>query len=333
MRSLWFVLAPALVACSLDEPDTRASGQLSEVHNRLASNRLASNRLASNRLASNRLASNSISATVLLTNAETAQLLETKSGRDVYSYLISCALPADQTMVADLSALPPPADPMLGCGEDEPCRPTDTNCEDPGPLGENCPNYTCVNGECTFDGNLGLAPRWASKKLNTAEKGWISACLFSRVNANDVAEAISIRGTTALAVGTSEAEQFVLEEGAFYGNLFTDAPEGADPDWNACSGRDKDANPTAGGLANRLCAEEDPNNLGFTYCGFKYAGPCRDYDTTVATPYACKKASTVTVGVTAYTQYDDCHDQAANGRWPGSANRSAEVLTVFVSNL
>lgn len=326
MRTLMFAVAIAAAAagCTLDDSlDTAGTAQQAKMQNRLASNRLASNRLASNRLASNRLASNAISATELIANMEDAQILETSEGRDVYSYLISCALSFDQSIIADLSYLP------VGT------RPVATNCDDPGTAGENCPNYSCTAaGVCTFSGNLGLAPRWKDHRLDSTGRGWVSACIFSRVNANQVAEAISLRGDhNSVAVSEDEAGEFDLEEGAFYGNLFVDDPNSAiPPDWNACRGRDKAATPTEGGLANRDCAAENPATLGYTYCGFKYAGDCADFDTAVPTPYACKSADSVVAGAVGYTVYDDCFNRAGAGHWSGS-KRSRQVLTVYVSNL
>src|SRR5215472_1301088 len=55
-------------------------------------NRLASNRLASNRLASNALAGEKLATVRLQANSDTAELLGTADGREVYSYIISCAL-------------------------------------------------------------------------------------------------------------------------------------------------------------------------------------------------------------------------------------------------
>ncbi len=325
MRTLIFVLAVATAApaCTLDDPSTGETTQRVELKNRLSSNRLSSNRLSSNRLSSNRLSSNALDSTKLVALQETAGILESVSGRDVYSYIISCALPADKSIVADLNYLPVVAAP----GPNDPSRPPDTNCTDPGPNGVNCPNYTCVGGVCTFYGNANLAPGWISKKLGNADAGWVSACMFARVNANDVAEAISLRGRNdALAVSPEEAAEFTYEEGAFYGNLFINDPDPTHPpDWNACRGADKAATPTLGGLANRECAEENPNNLGFTYCGFKYNGDCRDFDTTTPSPHACASFDGT---------YNDCHDSQSSdrGHWHKSSNYR-QVITTYISNL
>ena len=73
-----------------------STSQAAETHNRLATNRLATNRFATNRLATNRLSA----------DPSAEELLSTEDGRDVYSYIISCALPADVTIVATVDGIP-----------------------------------------------------------------------------------------------------------------------------------------------------------------------------------------------------------------------------------
>lgn len=87
-------------------------------------------------------------------------------------------------------------------------------------------------------------------------------------------EIISMRGTApALSVRPQEAEQYLLQEGAFYGNIFADDTD-APLDWNACRGKDKAATPDLGEMEMRACTEPDPNDPAHTVCGFKYAGDC-----------------------------------------------------------
>src|SRR5688500_7432400 len=130
MRPLYLAAATTLlIACTVEEPihEGVTTGAV-ETHNRLASNRLASNRLASNRLASNRLASNRLASNRLASNrlasnSLTADILETEAGRDVYSYIISCALPEGMTIEAEV--------------EDAADTPPDST-------------YTCIDELCTF---------------------------------------------------------------------------------------------------------------------------------------------------------------------------------------
>jgi hypothetical protein len=299
MRSVYFASAALLVACTVEGPDESQSVQRATGWNRLASNRLASNRLASNRLASNRLASNSLSSTRLEALQQTAQILETPEGRDVYSYIIGCALPDGMTIEADV---PGAAD----------TAPPDSN-------------YTCASEVCTFSGSLGLAPRWIEHRLDRKGQGWVSACLFARVNANDTAEAISLRGRNeGLAVSPDEAALYTVEEGAFYGNLFIDDPDpSTPPDWNACRGEGQ-ASGEFGGLVLRDCAEENPATPGQTYCGFNYAGDCADFTPASPSAYACR---TYDAG---QGTYGDCHDESGLGQWGGST-KYREVITTWTT--
>ncbi|MGH9200496.1 MAG: hypothetical protein ACRD2A_04580 [Vicinamibacterales bacterium] len=183
-------------------------------------------------------------------------------------------------------------------------------------------NYTCSSERCVFDGSIGLAEDWIDHRLASKDERWISACLFARVNVNDTAEAISLRGNhPSLSITTDEAGLYTVVEGAFYGNLFTHED---DPiDWNVCRGEGQ-ASGEFGGLVLRDCAEEDPANSGKTYCGFNYAGDCRDYTPQVSSPYACKTFA-VDAGL-----YGDCHPTSGDGRWPASRTYR-EVITVYVS--
>ena len=170
--------------------------------NRLAANRLAANRLAANRLAANRLAGEKLASVRLQSNPDTAAMLNTADGREVYSYIVSCALGQGTTIEADIP-------------DAEDTAPHDTI-------------YSCKNGHCVFQGSVGLAEHWIDRPLNRNGQRWITACLLARVNHFGVTEIISMRGTaSALSVSPEEAEQYSLQEGAFYGNIFgdeTDAP-------------------------------------------------------------------------------------------------------------
>lgn len=258
MRSLQFVAAAlALSGCILDmEEDLDSGTQNVETHNRLATNRLATNRLATNRLATNRLATNSLTGLVAL--PDTSGILETADGREVYSYLSTCALPADVVVHAEVAGAADTAPPNT--------------------------IYTCASGQCSFPGGLGLAPGWLDAPLDDDGKAWVSACIFARINKHQTAEAISLRGANpGLEVTVDEAETYTLQEGAFFGNLFTDVK---DPiDWNACRGAAQ-ASTESGGLALRDCTEpgyvpeDDPTaepDMTRTQCGFTYAGDCTDY--------------------------------------------------------
>ncbi|HEU4610498.1 MAG TPA: hypothetical protein VFS15_00420 [Kofleriaceae bacterium] len=313
MRLLYLAAAGSmLLGCTLGDPeDEGVTSQAIETHNRLASNRLASNRLASNRLASNRLASNRLASNKLVALEDTSEILDTEEGRDVYSYIVSCALPDTYTIEADVPGAPDTAPP-------------DTT-------------YTCTAEHCTFSGGLGVAPRWIDHRLDKKGQAWVSACLFARVNANDTAESISMRGDNAgLAVSPEEMELYTAEEGAFYGNLFINDPDpGVEPDWHACRGEAKAACPgdvgCGAGLANRDCAQEDPANPGYTYCGFKYDGDCRDFTPSTPSGSACR------VYDPELGTYDRCRGEVDHGHGHGhghgcSRKQYREVVTTWVAN-
>jgi len=314
-----------------------ASSHGFESHNRLASNRLASNRLASNRLASNRLASNSLTSTKLSVLEETAGILRTKSGREVYAYLISCALNGDTTIST--------TDVHDCVDADDDGVPDDTNndgvpddcsalANDPPPTAEFGDPQLCINGVCTFQGQLGLAPDWASRKLTNAGQGWISACMFARVNAFVTAEGISLRGPhPSLLPTTSERLAFPLEEGSFYGNMFV----GSAIDWNACQGADQydflnggtsgepievPGDSTGGSLFTRDCTELSVANDGTTVCGFHYTGLCGNF---ANTDYSCKTQDPVD------GFYGTCHESDGPGQWGGQATYR-QVITIYVAS-
>ena len=269
----------ASAACTV-EPDLSEGAQSVVSNNRLASNRLASNRLASNRLASNRLASNRLASNHLEANAlALGDLIETVEGRDLLGYVISCALPQDVTFTA-----------------------TDSH-----------------GTSYDFFGGLGLAPRWIDHALDRQGKRWVSACLFARVNALNVAVPISMRGPHKELVATpDEIANWPLQEGAFWGDWFV--PEPAPLQWYACRGKDEVLTPGLGGLAERECTEPDPANPGHTICGFIDAGDCGDY-APPASAHACNHFSSHGYWIScaadthggSHHDYDDDHDDAHPG--------------------
>ena len=68
-------------------------------------------------------------------------------------------------------------------------------------------------------------------------------------------------------------------------------------------------------------------NPGFTYCGFKYNGDCRDF-APPANGFACGTYDAAT------WTYSDCHDSASgdNGKWHKSTNYR-QAITIYVSGV
>ena len=196
---------------------------------------IAANRIAVNRIAVNRIA----------VNGGSDDLFETEGGREVFKYIVECAIPEGITLFATDSQ---------GVTYD-------------------------------FPGAIGLAPRWLERPLNERDSRWVSACLFSRVNAHGVSVQISLRGpSSALDISDEERAQWTLEEGAFYGQYFL--PESEPIQWYACSGR----NLQGAHEHLRDCANPDPEHPGLTYCGFTYMGECGDF-VAPPSPHACKNQS------------------------------------------
>lgn len=75
----------------------------------------------------------------------------------------------------------------------------------------------------TFKGTLlNLARNWVNRAPNVAERQRVSACLLARVNAAGNSVGLSLRGLN-IRVTTTEAQNFPVFEGAFFGDLFDPA--------------------------------------------------------------------------------------------------------------
>jgi hypothetical protein len=172
-----------------------------------------------------------------------------------------------------------------------------------------------------FTGEIGLAASWVDHPMNTDQQEWVSACLFSRVNAVDVAVDLSLRGSNpALATTPDEAAAFTLDEGAFYGQYFGDGAI----EFYACSGADN----AEAFARNRECATPDPAHPGQTYCTFTYTGTCgADRHPYRKNGGACQSASGGT--------YGNCLGQSAaptTARGNGhSAESFSQVITSYLN--
>jgi len=127
---------------------------------------------------------------------------------------------------------------------------------------------TLTVGSLEYFGELGLAPTWTSAALSRAGREAISACVLARLNDRGVELEISMRGPR-LELSSDEKEVAPVEEGAFWGDLFTAADQPLT--WFACRGR---GSLDAGGLIDRTCGRQDPAHLDSTLCGLSFAGPC-----------------------------------------------------------
>lgn len=241
IKKLWTKnsVACALAIFAMLALQTTASGKLAA--NKLAANKLSPYSAAANSAAASRLAGSAIVSAKLGPNQyqanpeTTADFLTTPNGREVFSYIVGCALPDGVTLFA-----------------------------------------TRADGAIfDFGGDIGMANEWLDHRLFKAGRGWVSACLFARVNDHSVALPLSIRGShQALATTQDEEVGWSLEEGAFYGDYFVAPVEPVQ--WIACRGKDQ-ALGEFGGLSERDCTEPDPNDPTHTLCGFTYAGDCGNF--------------------------------------------------------
>ena len=138
-------------------------------------------------------------------------------------------------------------------------------------LPENAHLDVTLHGErMSFSGGLGLAPEWNKRALSEKEQRWVSACLLARANYYGKRVQISMRSAnpahSALRTSVAERERFVLFEGGFYGNLFSDAPTGY-----VCAPKQRSLDP-APVSQDRVCTEASGRTLNdgsaITRCGF-----------------------------------------------------------------
>jgi hypothetical protein len=209
----------------------------SVAHARLSANRLSLAKLTAAKLAAAKLPASKLAAAELAPNRfaanpkAVADLMATSDGREVLTFIVSCALPEGTTLVAKDAA----------------------------------------DVEHEFFGEIGLAPSWLSRPLNQEDRGWVSACLFARVTRGGlVTNPISLRGPhAALAATPEEAATWSLEEGAFYGYYF--APAAQPILSLACRGKDQAAGEIGGLIERDCAEPDplDPTHTqcGFTYAG------------------------------------------------------------------
>lgn len=153
---------------------------------------LAQNGVQANGLVYNGLAVNGVDGNGLTSNALTASQISLAAGGSIpvasgtfFEYLIGCALTPNQSVTVTVGGNP-----------------------------------------VTYKGSLGLAPEWGEDHGSCDQdcKEWVSACMLARTSYLHAHRWISLRGPT---IGTTKAELFAFprEEGAYWGNVFTDPPE------------------------------------------------------------------------------------------------------------
>ncbi|MDQ3368876.1 MAG: hypothetical protein M3680_25915 [Myxococcota bacterium] len=279
VHGLLLVASLLAVSACADEPALSGTTQAVTTTNKIALNKIALNKIALNKIALNKIALNKIALNkIALNTIAAADLLDSAENREVLEYLISCAIPSGVTLEG-----------------------------------------TAADGVTySFGGSLGLAPRWDTRRLTLGERRWVSACMLARVNNGGHSILISLRGPhNALTVTAAEANEYYLEEGSFYGDIFT--PAGEDPVFLACRGSDLVAGELDSTFALRQCTQPTAEG-STTLCGMTYAGDCADH----GSAWACTTATG--------SFYERCHaTPSTTGTWDeGITNRYEEVITVFV---
>jgi hypothetical protein len=164
--------------------DVESSAEAIQDLNGLTMNGLTMNGLTTNALLMTGLTANSLTLGGLMkSGAIRTTLAEDPLAQLFMKYVVSCALPAGQTI-----SFPPLA-------------------RQPG---------------FTFAGELGLAPQWGAAACDATCQQWVSACVISRVNALGQHVSLSERGPSpALALGPGEAQLYPNREATYFGNVLT----------------------------------------------------------------------------------------------------------------
>ncbi len=154
--------------------------------NALTVNALTVNALTVNALTVNALTVNALTVNALTVNALTSTALEDPNARELFKYIVSCALPKSDTIDLTIDGVAYAF---------------------PGGLGL-APKWGLPGGSC-----------------NTTCQEWVSACVLARVDYLGQTVPISVRGAElALAPTSDELANYTYREGAYYGNIFADTP-------------------------------------------------------------------------------------------------------------
>jgi hypothetical protein len=202
-------------------------------------------------------------------------LIATDSGRDVAAFLVACALPKGQRATGRVDGT-----------------------------------------RYVFDGELGLANGWKNGAPSFSEKRWVSGCMLARINFYGLGMKISIHGPhSGLFVNNADRSTYGLEEGAFYGDIFT----GSAPivGWSCRGVSQQGGDPNTGSaLDARDCAEREGGTTNV--CGWGFSGECN-----ISTSSSGRACDVKVSNGSGY--YERCHDAPGALTWD-------EVITVYVND-
>lgn len=185
----------ALVGCGRCTGSSPAKPSLGVTSNAITMNALTTNALTTNADRMADLLSSALESDSFAPGTALGEALWDPNAQQLMTYLVSCALPAGQSVTWQPPATTPPVAPI------------------------------------TFEGALGLCPQWRTDGVESdaACQELVSSCLLARNNALGVEVPISIRGfdtrggyfgAGTLDNGDPEFEAFPWREGSFYGNMF-----------------------------------------------------------------------------------------------------------------
>jgi hypothetical protein len=150
--------------------------------NALSANALSANALSANALSANALSANALSANALSANALVANALHDPLAREFLKYVVSCALPEDESIKMTIDGTKYTFEGGLGLASEW------------GERGGHC------DEEC---------------------QRWVSGCVLARVDYLGVEKIISLRGANrALKTTAKEVRDYTDREATYFGNLF-----------------------------------------------------------------------------------------------------------------
>jgi hypothetical protein len=178
MKTLLLAFVVAGAGCAASEPSLGTTESHVETQNRLATNRLATNRLATNRLATNGLSEVS-------SIADLKAMASDEGGRELLTYMLSCALPEGQSLSVETDTGTYTFDGLIGLA----------------------PNWLTTP--------LSVEDRrWVSACL-LARVNYYGITVHISMRGD----------SPALAITPEEGSDYPLYEGAFWGDLFVDGPQ------------------------------------------------------------------------------------------------------------
>jgi GLTT repeat (6 copies) len=184
---LWIVLVSIAVMGCVGAPgapdeDIASAQEASLTTNSLTTNSLTTNSLTTNSLTTNSLTTNSLTTNSLTTNSLTTNALTDPNAQEVLEYIVSCALPPEESVSVTVD------------GETYTYQ---------GGLGL-APEWGEPNGQCD----------------ETCQE-WVSGCLIARLDYLGVERPISVRGANpGLATTLTEQAEYPAFEATYFGNVF-----------------------------------------------------------------------------------------------------------------